>query len=296
MALDYKLVDPFLNLPPTPEEARTRVMDPNIARWFKNSRALFEGATPAQMVADMDANNVEKALLTIANRGTPASPYQVGQPQPFADDGWFERQCESFVEMRRQFPGRLFGCIALDPTGMMKSVRQLEKAVKEYGFQACWMMPALVGLPANHAVYFPIYAKCVELGIPVRLNVGVPGPLRFASTQMPMPAIDEICIAFPELSVVCAHVGHPWHVEMVALLQKHANLYLITSGFAPKHVPPEVWRFANTRGAQKLMWSSDYPIMPMDRCTREVEDVPFKNDDIRRRYVRENAIEVFKLH
>jgi predicted TIM-barrel fold metal-dependent hydrolase len=292
--LDYKFVDPFMNMPPSPEEARSRAMDPNIARWFKNSRTLFEGATPDEMVADMTANNIERAMVTIAGRGTPDNPYAIGQPEAW-NEAEFEAHCQKFAALRAKYPGRIFGCIVVDPTGVMTAVRQFEHAVRDYGFSACWIMPSLVGLPANHPTYFPIYAKAVELGVPVRINVGVPGPLRFAAPQMPMPAIDEVCIVFPELSVVCAHVGHPWHVEMVALLQKHANLYLITSGYAPKHVPQELWRLANTRGAQKLMWSSDYPIMPMDRCTREAEDVPLK-DEPKRRWIRENAIEVFKLY
>ena len=286
---EYKLIDPFLNMPRVPGTGPA-TQDPNIARWFKDSKALFNGATNEEMVADMDEAGIEMGIITASGGSVPTSPYAIGQE---VSDEVFDAACQRFAGMKKQFPDRLYGCVGIDPTGIMKAVRQLERAVRDYGFNSCWMMPGLVGLPAHHAVYFPIYAKCVELGIPVKINVGVPGPLRFGEVQRPFH-LDEVCIAFPELTVVGTHVGHPWHIETVALLQKHSNFFLITSGFAPKHVPEEIWRFANSRGAHKVMWSSDYPILPMQRCAKEGWEVPLK-DEVRRRYLRENAIEVFKL-
>jgi uncharacterized protein len=197
------------------------------------------------------------------------------------------------ADMRARYPGRFFGCVAVDPTGMMKAVGRLERAVREYGFNVCFILPAAIGLPPNHVCYFPIYAKCVELGIPVRMNVGLPAFQGAGWVQHPM-YLDEVLLAFPELTVVGAHVGHPWHVECVALLQKYPNFYLLTSGWVPKRVPQELWQFANTRGANKLMWASDYPLLPMERCAREGWEVPLK-EEVKRRYLRENAIEVFKL-
>jgi predicted TIM-barrel fold metal-dependent hydrolase len=290
---DYKLVDPFLNMPKTPEEAKAnRLDDPNMKRWFKDSRVLWEGATFEDMVANMDMAGIEKGIITASAGGDPSfgSVWSVGRS---TTEEQFEAACARFFEARRVSGGRLQGCLSVDPTGMMTSVRRVEKAVREYGFNHIWMMPALVGLPANHRVYYPIYAKCAELGVPVKINAGFPGPLRFGTLQRTIN-LDEVCIAFPELTVVACHVGHPWHLETVAMLQKHANFYLVTSGFAPKHVPKEIFDVANRRVPHKLMWSSDYPVLPMERCAREGWEVPLK-DEVKRRYLRENAIEVFKL-
>jgi uncharacterized protein len=154
-------------------------------------------------------------------------------------------------------------------------------------------MPSLVGLPPNHACYFPIYAKCVELGIPIKINVGLPGPLRPASMQHPM-ALDEVLLAFPELMVVGCHLGHPWISEIVALLQKHRNFYLITSAWAPRYIPAELWNLANKRGPDRLMWASDHPLISLERCAVEGWEVPL-NDDARRGYLRENVLKVFKF-
>jgi hypothetical protein len=290
MAREYKLVDSFVTLGAKPNE---RVQDPNIARWFKNP-IPFSEMTIEKIVTDMEGAEIEMAILTAngaaMQRLVTGGPYRVGEE---IDDDAFDAACRDVAEIRSRYPGRFHGCVAIDPTGLMKAVRQLERAVSNFEMRSCWIMPALVGLPPNHASYFPIYAKCVELGIPIRINVGVPGPLLPASSQQPIH-LDEVLLAFPELTVVGTHVGHPWHLETVALLQKHANFYLMTAGWAPKHVPQEIWQFANSRGATKVMWASDFPLLTMQRCAKEGWDVPLK-DDVKRRYLRDNALTVFKL-
>ena len=107
-----------------------------------------------------------------------------------------------------------------------------------------------------------------ELNIPVVINIGFPGPLRYAKYQRPLD-LDDVCITFPELTVVATHIGHPWHLETVALLQKHANFRLMTSGFVPKYVPQEIIYTLNTRAQHKVMFSADYPIQDFQRCVDE---------------------------
>jgi uncharacterized protein len=283
MARDYKLIDPVA-YPPNMKLPK----DPLVSNVFGST--TFEGETVEQMVAKMDECSIEASIITVSTPPGPFHPYRVGQK---IDDAAFDTACKNVADMMARYPGRLFGCIAIDPTGMMKSVRQLERAVRDYGFSVCFILPARVGLPPNHACYFPIYAKCVELGIPIRMNVGLAIFQGVGWVQQPIH-LDEVLLAFPELTVVGAHVGAPWHLECIALLQKHTNFYLLTSGWVPKRVPQELWPFANTRGANKLMWASDYPLLPMDRCAREGWEVPLK-EEVKRRYLRENAIEVFKL-
>jgi predicted TIM-barrel fold metal-dependent hydrolase len=176
----------------------------------------------------------------------------------------------------------------------MKATRRLERAVKDFGAIAVHLMPATTGLPANHQSYYPVYAKAAELGVPVKINTGFPGPSTKMGELQRTENLDEICVAFPELTVCATHVGHPWHLATVAMLQKHANFRLITAGFAPKHVPEEIWRAANTSAGHKVMWSSDFPVLPMDRTANEGWDVPLK-EEVRRKYLRDNALETFKF-
>ena len=83
-------------------------------------------------------------------------------------------------------------------------------------------------------------------------------------------------MTFPELMVVATHIGHPWHLETVALLQKHANFRLMTSGFVPKYVPQEIIYTFNTRAQHKVMFSADYPIQEFQRCVDEALKLPLR--------------------
>src|SRR5271156_1945653 len=131
MAGKYKLVDAMTGMPAPPRKD-ARKLDPNIARWFKPSKQMSEGATLEEMVADMDAGDVEFAHLTAAIMGRVASPtYGVGQDIP---DQLFEALCRRSTEVLQRFPGRFKSCIGLDPTRVMTAVRRLEKAVTDYGF------------------------------------------------------------------------------------------------------------------------------------------------------------------
>jgi predicted TIM-barrel fold metal-dependent hydrolase len=107
--------------------------------------------------------------------------------------------------------------------------------------------------------------------------------------------LDEVCWFYPELKVVMRHGGEPWEDLAVKLMLKYPNLYYSTSAFAPKHYPKAVIDYANTRGADKVMYAGYFPAgLSLDRIFSELQDVPFK-DEVWPKFLRENAKRVFKL-
>src|SRR5262245_50172027 len=117
-------------MPKTPEEGRTNPLtDPNIKRWFKDSRVLWEGATFEQKCDNMDEAGIEMGILTASPEGSGRTTWSVGSN---ISDEAFEAACQRFVEAREVSKGRLRGCIGIDPTGMMRAVRQVERAVRDY--------------------------------------------------------------------------------------------------------------------------------------------------------------------
>ena len=104
--------------------------------------------------------------------------------------------------------------------------------------------------------------------------------------------VDEVALAFPELAIVMSHLGDPWIGETVAMLIKHPNVFAMTAGWAPKYVPEDVLRFAQKRNPNKLMWASDYPILPFDRTLAEARALPLTGD-CRAGYLGANALRVF---
>jgi uncharacterized protein len=268
-------------------------MDPNIRQWFlKSSPDILGGFTTEHWIAKMTAAGIERALLNIAPQGDTMDQPTIPTTPKITLDEWREK-CEEVAVVARDYPGRIFGTCNIDPNLRMDALRMIDIAVKEYDFRAIRMMGALTNLRPNDALCFPIYAKAVELNIPVVINIGFPGPLRYAKYQRPLD-LDDVCITFPDLMVVATHNGHPWHLETVALLQKHANFRLMTSGFVPKYVPQEIIYTLNTRAQHKVMFSADYPIQDFQRCVDEALKLPLR-PGILRRYMRENALDTFRM-
>jgi predicted TIM-barrel fold metal-dependent hydrolase len=134
----------------------------------------------------------------------------------------------------------------------------------------------------------------VELDIPICVCAGVPGP-RVPMAPQRVELIDEVCWYFPELTFVTRHGCEPWADLAVKLMLKWPNLYYSTSAFAPKHYPKDIIDYANTRGADKVMYAGYFPMgLSLERIFTDMPGVAFR-DHVWPKFLRENAVRVFKL-
>ncbi|EST19096.1 amidohydrolase family protein [Streptomyces roseochromogenus] len=113
-------------------------------------------------------------------------------------------------------------------------------------------MPWLWQLPPTDRLYYPLHAACVDLGIPFCTQVGHTGPLRPSETGRPIPCIDQVALDFPELTIVCGHIGCPRTTEMIAVADKHANVYIDTSAYTARRYPRELVDYLRGRGRGKV--------------------------------------------
>jgi predicted TIM-barrel fold metal-dependent hydrolase len=174
-------------------------------------------------------------------------------------------------------PDRFRLSVEVDPREAMRAVRKVERAVRDCGAVLIRMVPFVVGLPPNDRVYYPVFAKCAELGVPVALNTGIPVPRMPAEPQRPLH-LDDVARFFPELTIIMQHGADPWWDEAIRLLGKYPNLSLMTSAWAPARLPTNLVDFMNGRGRGKVMFATDYPALPFDRCAREARDLPVEPD------------------
>jgi predicted TIM-barrel fold metal-dependent hydrolase len=159
-------------------------------------------------------------------------------------------------------PDRFAGVAAVDLTKPMQAVRELRRCVDELGFKGLRVVPWLWEAPPTDRRYYPLYAACVELGVPFFTQVGHTGPLRPSETGRPIPYIDQVALDFPELVIVGGHIGYPWTEEMVAVARKHENVYIDTSAYTAKRYPPELIRYLQSRsGRRKVLFGSNYPML-----------------------------------
>ncbi len=195
-----------------------------------------------------------------------------------------------------QHPDRFIPGCSADPNRGMDAVRDIQRLHDEYGIRAVSLFPAGTHpqVAINDKLMYPIYAKCVELGIAVFCCAGVPGPrLRFAPQRVEL--IDEVCFDFPELVFVTRHGCEPWTELAVKLMLKWPNLYYSTSAFAPRYYPKAIVDFANTRGADKIIYAGYFPMgLSIERIMSEMPQVPF-NEDVWPKFLRTNAERVLGL-
>ncbi len=196
----------------------------------------------------------------------------------------------------KQHPDRFVAQGGVDPNKGMEGIRDMVRQHEEFGVRSFGAFNAgynpQVGI--NDARMYPIYAKCVELDVPIFSCAGVPGP-RFPMWPQHVELIDQVMYDFPELVFVTRHGCEPWEDLAVKLMLKWPNLYYSTSAFAPKYYPKAIIDFANSRGADKVIYAGYFPMgLSIERIMTDMIDVPFK-DKVWPKFLRDNARKVLKL-
>ena len=204
-------------------------------------------------------------------------------------------QHETSQKAVRDHPDRFFGSYHANPNRGMDEVREIVRFFETTGIKAVTGFPSgtVPQVPIDDKRWFPIYAKCVELGLPFCCTVGVPGP-RIPMAPQKVELIDEVCWFFPELKFVMRHGAEPWTELAVKLMLKYDNLFYMTSAFAPQYYPKAIIDYANTRGAHKIMYAGYWPMgLSLERIFSELPGVPF-DPEVWPRFLRGNAMEVFR--
>ena len=174
----------------------------------------------------------------------------------------------------KDHPDRFIGSIEIDPNDITGAVRKIRQMKDEHDIKAVTTFPAGCNpqVPVDDRRYYPIYQTCIDLDIPIVSNAGIAGP-RFPSACQDVMLFDEVCYDFPELRIVMRHGAEPWEELAVKLMLKWPNLYYMPSAFAPKHYPKAIIDYANTRGADKIMYAGYYPMgLSLERIFTEMPE------------------------
>jgi predicted TIM-barrel fold metal-dependent hydrolase len=232
----------------------------------------------ATTLGAMDAAGVEEALL---------SAWHGPEGALIANDevaGWVA-----------EAPGRLHGLASVDLRRPMEAVRELRRRVTDDGFKGLRMLPWLWETPPTDRRFYPLYAECVELGVPFCTQVGHTGPLRPSETGRPIPYIDQVALDFPELTIVCGHLGYPWTEEMIAVARKHENVVIDTSAYTTKRLPPEIITYMKSNsGRHKVLFGSNFPMIFPEHALDGLDDLGL-DAETRDLYLEGNARRVFGL-
>ena len=274
MSAEFKIIDAWMQHP-TMLFSNHRMFD-SLRRWTGQDKLTSE--IPLELTISMlDQAQVSKGL--ICAWWSPAGPL-------ISND-----EVASYV---KQYPDRLVGVASVDLYRPMEAIRELRRCVKELGFKALRIVQWLWNLPPTDRRYYPLYAECIELGIPFCCQVGHTGPLCPSEPGRPIPYIDEVAIEFPELKIVGGHIGYPWTTEMIAVATKHENVYIDTSAYVAKRFPPELVTYMKKHGSKKVMFGTNYPMVTASMCLKDLDALQL-TDEVKKLFLYENAQRVFGL-
>ena len=280
-------IDPVVNLT-TPEvyEGGHSPTDDEFRKQIRRDTSdAYRGVTVEQYIGMMNEAGIWRSLLIASRCGDMNVAYSTEVPY------------EMIRDVCQEYPDRFSGLAGVDPTKGMQGLKELEVAVKDYGFVGAHFYPHWFSMPPNAPQIYPYYAKCCELDIPIMMQVGqnlvYNRNRRLPSVAKPI-LLDQVAIDFPELKLIGIHLGTPWHNEMIAMCWKHENVYMGGDAYAPKYWPEEVVHYANTYGQDKFMFGTDYGVIDPIRAMKEVEDLNFRPGP-KKKILRNTAIQVFDL-
>jgi len=261
------VVDAWVNLFPASaaETWGTQRVNAGVSDLFGED--LTRGRTFDELLAAMDQAGVETGVLTTGLRSVERAHRHGGYA------------AEDFLELESQHPGRfLVSAVVEEATRPVENCRRIRELAQHDGFVLVRITPLLEQYELNHRLYYPVYATCAELGLPVSVNVGVPGPQVRSRCQDPV-LLEDLLIDFPTLTVIGAHMGHPYEGLLIQYLLKWPQLYLMTSAYLATYMDPALVRFMDSsRGRGRVWFASDHPVLSCGRALEAARKLPLSEE------------------
>lgn len=259
----------------TPRMARAPWMEP-LLRWTGRDGELLL-PTVEETIGAMDEAGVRLALLSAWH----------GPEGPLVSNAEVASQID-------EAPDRFRGLASVDLHRPMDAVRTIREWVDGDRFVGVRVAPWLWGLPPNDRRYYPIYAACVDAGVPFCTQIGHTGPLLSSETGRLIPYLEDVLLDFPELVVVGGHVGLPWLDELVSMTIKFPNFHVDTSAYALHRLPPSFVDYLRGVGRGRVMFGTNWPMLSPAQCLTGLDSMGMTPDE-REAFLAGTARKVFSL-
>jgi hypothetical protein len=209
---------------------------------------------------------------------------------------------EHTAQLAKRHPQKLIPWCRINPRAGVAGLRQLEHAVKELGMKGLEVSTFRDELYANDKQYYPLYAKCVELNLPVRIYCTMNYATDKAMDLGRPIYIDDVARSFPTLTIIAGLGGWPWVPELVGLARRHSNLYIDFAAHRPKYLAKPgsgfemLLQFGNTLLQDRILFASSWITLglPLKQIAGEVMELPLK-ETVKKKWMGENAARLFKI-
>jgi len=257
------VIDAWVNLFPERFAAQWAAQRENAGAIELFGEHLAKGAQVDGLIAAMDTAGVTTGVLTSGLR----------DPQRAHHKGMYA--AEDFLTIADEYPGRFLVSAAVDKADRpVENCARIREIAQDPRVVMVRVTPLVEQYDLNHRLYYPVYATCAELGLPVSINVGVPGPQVRSACQHPQ-LLEDVLIDFPTLTVIGAHMGHPYESLLIQYMLKWPQLFLMTSAYLATYMDPALVQFMNSsRGKGRVLFASDHPVLPVGKALDAAKALP----------------------
>jgi predicted TIM-barrel fold metal-dependent hydrolase len=230
----------------------------------------------------MHETKIDKVVLQLAaSKGAPTKPSNI--------------QTSMFIQ---KFPDKFIGFAGFNPHQGEQAIADIEHAIKDLGYKGLKTVSPMLELDINDKIYYRCYAKAQELSIPIMIHTGASTLVMGYRVKHAQPLmIDDVAFDFPDLKIICAHMGGHSFMDVQNLLVRHRNVYAALS-FWPLHplyknlIP---WRVLEETVSDKILLGSDYPCGQTPKeAVEAVRSLPI-NEAFKLKILGENAARLLSL-
>jgi predicted TIM-barrel fold metal-dependent hydrolase len=261
------IIDAWVNLIPEAFAARwtAKQEQQGVRQLFGDD--LAKGPSVEGLLEAMDGAGITTGVLTSG----------LSAPERAHRKGGFA--AEDFLAIAEAHPGRFLVAPTVDrATRPLESCRRVRELAEHDAVVMVRVTPLVEQYDLNHRLYYPVYATCEELGLPVSINVGIPGPQVRSRCQDPV-LLEDVLIDFPTLTVVGAHMGHPYEALLIQYMLKWPQLHLMTSAYLATYMDPALVRFMDSsRGRGRVLFASDHPVIPAKKALDAARALPLSEE------------------
>lgn len=321
---EFEIIDAHIHMAKTLEE--------EINWWKIPGRSIYQRwAWPEGSIAHMDRNGISKMVVLVIlptfsrpplaekerNEALPEKERREGENKFIQQLSPIIRDRNEWICKTAQLFPRLipYVCMAKDLGDSKAMVEELTVRYKQ-GARGVKMHPGMHCFYPDDQEFWPMYAKCQELGLPIisdsgpwnrpRILVGSAAHIHEKRKDYGEPKnFEKVLKDFPKLTLVLAHLGSAWWDERVELAQKYPNVYFdISQGFAaPDHVPhashralaeEDAVRIMRKIGTERILFGTDGPAVPIEPQMEAFLRMPLTEAE-RQMILAENAERILKI-
>jgi uncharacterized protein len=261
-------------------------LDGSMAGYVEAAEAYFRSTVPRQSLGELadkyralDAKAVLLAWDAETATGRPRVPN------------------ETVAAACRDYPDAFVGIGSVDPHKGEAAVAEVAN-IAALGLRGVKFHPSLQAFAPDDPTFWPVFAACEQHGLLALFHTGTsgigarqPGGQGIRIDYAHPLKLDSVAAAHPELTVVAAHFGWPWHMDLIAIALHKTNVYIDISGWSPKRIPPEVVRELKGRLSGQFVWGSDFPFISPERCLTELDELGLSAETL----LRDNAARILGL-